>query len=90
MRSAYGLDTPRVVDWRERAACRDHDPEWWSLMGPRVLSSANARAMRVCADCPVLADCAEWADARAFDHVIVAGVARFEMVPHDGLRRWTS
>lgn len=43
-------------DWKQRGACRDHDPElWFSPAG----SLDDKKARGICADCPVLADCAE-------------------------------
>lgn len=50
-------------DWRDRAACRYHDPE---LFYPKrrhgmVREREVARAAAICATCPVLADCRAWA-----------------------------
>lgn len=48
-------------DWRERAACRDSDPDLWfpasdnlRYSDPRVLA-----AVRICRSCPVKAECLE-------------------------------
>ena len=74
-RSAYDLETPRHVDWRDSAACRDYDPTLWDLVG-QALTSDNMLAKRICHRCPVLAECDSWAQGRPFDGVIVAGQVR--------------
>jgi WhiB family redox-sensing transcriptional regulator len=60
-RSSYGLDV--LDDWRHRSACRSHDGEWWF---PDEYRGATAqliqdRAKRICAGCPVRAECLAWA-----------------------------
>ncbi len=45
-------------DWRERAACVGHDPELW-FPGPG--GDSGGRAKRVCAICPVAAECLRFA-----------------------------
>lgn len=47
-------------DWRDRAACRDEDPE---LFFPTAESdsAAYAPAILVCTRCPARAECLEWA-----------------------------
>jgi WhiB family redox-sensing transcriptional regulator len=42
-------------DWRQRAACRDHDPELF-FPTPLNLGGQN-RAAKVCTGCPVQAKC---------------------------------
>jgi WhiB family transcriptional regulator, redox-sensing transcriptional regulator len=50
------------MDWRDRAACLDLDPELWfpvGTTGPAV--EQTERAKTVCAGCPVIAHCLAWA-----------------------------
>ena len=75
MRSAFDLESPRRVDWRESAACRDYDPTLWDLVG-QGLTEDNKAATWICRRCPVLAECDEWAAGRSFDGVIVAAKPR--------------
>ncbi|MGW4040436.1 WhiB family transcriptional regulator [Streptomyces sp. NPDC004778] len=53
----------RAADWRDAALCRSHpDPEMWFPKGTDAVSMANEReAKRVCAGCPALMACREWA-----------------------------
>lgn len=46
------------LDWREFAACRDVDPEWFFPLGDRWSDADRpGRAKAVCAACPVRAEC---------------------------------
>lgn len=61
--SAYELTlpaTPRPMgEWRERGACKDHNPGMWF---PEQGDSRTVRkAQAICAECPVKAECLEWA-----------------------------
>lgn len=50
-------------DWRSRAACRGSEPETFfptATEGPE-LARAEAAAKRICAGCPVRAECLAWA-----------------------------
>ncbi|WP_019630820.1 WhiB family transcriptional regulator [Actinomadura atramentaria] len=48
-----------AADWHARAVCRDADPDlFFALAGQRA---AIADAKRVCARCPVRADCLDQA-----------------------------
>ncbi|KAF4406408.1 MULTISPECIES: WhiB family transcriptional regulator [Streptomyces] len=50
------------MDWRQRAACRDADPDLFfpiGTTGPALRQEEAAKA--VCADCPVARQCLEWA-----------------------------
>lgn len=51
---------PRAADWRDRGSCRDRDP---ALFFPdKREGSANTRqARRICAGCPVVAECLDHA-----------------------------
>lgn len=66
-------------DWRERAACRDEDPELFfplSEHGPGARQTAEAKA--VCARCPVRERCLEYALADGLDHGIFGGLTETE------------
>lgn len=54
--------TEDAARWRERASCRDEEPELFFPVGntgPALLQIAEAKS--VCRTCPVLRECAEWA-----------------------------
>lgn len=64
----------RVTDWRNRAACRDQDPELFfpvSEVGPGECQVAEAKA--VCAGCPVRAECLRFAIEEGLDYGIFGG-----------------
>jgi WhiB family transcriptional regulator, redox-sensing transcriptional regulator len=55
--SCYGS-----ADWRDRAACRNVDPELFfpiGNVGPALVQIGQAK--QICASCPVRAACLEWA-----------------------------
>lgn len=53
------VEGPIVLDWSERAACRGSDPDvFYPSDGAKVVES---RAKKVCARCPVRAECLEHA-----------------------------
>jgi WhiB family redox-sensing transcriptional regulator len=57
-----------TMDWRDRAACRDEDPELFfpvGTSGPALLQIAEAKA--VCRRCPVSSECLKWALASGQD-----------------------
>jgi hypothetical protein len=63
-RADYGLDAGPTEHWRHCAACRDRNPEDWSLTqlsssGPLRVSEENLAALRVCRGCPVRVECYE-------------------------------
>jgi WhiB family transcriptional regulator, redox-sensing transcriptional regulator len=69
----------RYDDWRERAACRDEDPELFfpvSEMGPSARQVDQAKA--VCARCPVRARCLTYALENGLDHGIYGGTTETE------------
>jgi hypothetical protein len=57
------------ASWRDRAACQGQDPAWWVIADGRDMQwlRDNATAMRICASCPVRAEC--WADAEAHEDI---------------------
>lgn len=51
-----------MQNWRERAACRDEDPDLFfpiGTTGPALVQTEDAKA--VCHGCPVRAECLRWA-----------------------------
>jgi WhiB family transcriptional regulator, redox-sensing transcriptional regulator len=49
-------------EWRDRARCRDKDPEFFfpiGTTGPAALQVAEAKAF--CGPCPVRSECLTWA-----------------------------
>jgi WhiB family redox-sensing transcriptional regulator len=70
--TATGLRT----GWLEQAACQHHDPDLFfpvSEVGPGVAQIDDAK--RVCRSCPVIAECLEWAVARAIPFGVWGGLS---------------
>ncbi|HEY0817106.1 MAG TPA: WhiB family transcriptional regulator [Pseudonocardia sp.] len=66
-------------EWRQRAACRDEDPELFfpvSEVGPAARQADAAKA--VCARCPVRERCLEYAVDNGLDHGIFGGTTEAE------------
>ena len=68
MRSAYDLSADAGVDWLLHAACREYDPEWWS-----VPNANNDLARKICRTCPVKQPCLARALRLGSIDMIVAG-----------------
>lgn len=50
------------MDWRHEAACLNHDPEMFFPTGATApMWQEVERAKAVCARCPVVTDCLQWA-----------------------------
>jgi WhiB family transcriptional regulator, redox-sensing transcriptional regulator len=61
-------------EWTDRAACLGSSPELFfpvGMVGPALEQVAAAK--RVCAGCPVRADCLEWALRSGDAHGILGG-----------------
>jgi WhiB family redox-sensing transcriptional regulator len=68
-----------MADWRDRAACRDENPELFfpvSDVGPGARQVAQAKA--VCGSCPVRSECLSYALDNGLDHGIFGGTAERE------------
>jgi WhiB family redox-sensing transcriptional regulator len=68
-----------LTDWRDRAACRDEDPELFfpiSIGGPSLRQIAQAK--QICARCPVRRECLDWALATGQDAGVWGGLAPAE------------
>jgi WhiB family transcriptional regulator, redox-sensing transcriptional regulator len=66
-------------DWRQRAACRDTDPELFfpvSDTGPAARQAEQAKA--ICARCPVRELCLDYALESGLDHGIFGGATETE------------
>ena len=59
--------------WRDRAACRDADPD---LFFPDRAGTDISAAQVICAGCPVRAQCLEFAEATNQVHGVWAGIDR--------------
>jgi WhiB family transcriptional regulator, redox-sensing transcriptional regulator len=67
------------MDWREFAACVGEDPELFYPVGedgPALLQIAEAKA--VCARCPVLAECRDFALGTGDDFGVLGGLTPAE------------
>jgi WhiB family redox-sensing transcriptional regulator len=82
---AVGLRGSRRPDWRDRAACRDSDPELFFPDDENDVKSARAKvksAKLLCRGCPVNAACLSWALASGEQAGIWGGLTEVER------RRW--
>lgn len=67
--------------WRDDAACAGQHADWWTLNGNEhgtgegVLTTANKRALWICATCPVAQPCIREAIALEDRGVIRGGIA---------------
>lgn len=67
------------LNWRDRAACLDEDPELFFPIGakePAMLQIEEAK--HVCARCEVRADCLLWALTIGEDHGVWGGLSEDE------------
>jgi len=68
-------------DWRDRGACLDEDPELFFPIGntgPALAQIEEAKA--VCAGCPVLTECRQWAldNPKLADYGVFGGLSEDE------------
>ena len=82
--TAVGREHPRplVGDWRARAACRGRSDVFFPAEG-----RPGQAARDVCAGCPVLEECREWAIVNVSDVDVVAGSV-FAGVSARTIKRW--
>jgi WhiB family redox-sensing transcriptional regulator len=67
------------MDWRDRSACLDEDPELFFPIGntgPALLQIEEAKA--VCRRCPVMELCAQWAWDTGQDAGVWGGLSEDE------------
>ncbi|MFF3260178.1 WhiB family transcriptional regulator [Streptomyces sp. SID11233] len=68
-----------MQNWRERAACRDEDPDLFfpiGTTGPALVQTEDAKA--VCHGCPVRAECLRWALENGQDTGVWGGLDETE------------
>lgn len=68
-----------MTNWRDRAACLDHDPELWFADSHRQLD--RDRAKRICGTCPARRECGDWATETGQRNGIWGGVDRTPPAP---------
>ncbi|WP_043242446.1 WhiB family transcriptional regulator [Streptomyces violaceusniger] len=67
------------MDWRQRAACAEEDPELFfpiSNTGPALLQIEEAKA--VCRRCPAMDQCLQWAMETGQDSGVWGGMSEDE------------
>lgn len=67
------------IDWQDRAACRDENPELFfptGDTGPALLQIEQAKA--VCNRCPVMGQCRQWALETRQDSGVWGGLSEGE------------
>lgn len=81
-RSHAAPDTlSRAVDWRDAALCRNpaYDPELWFPKGTDARSTADERqAKKICARCPVMDTCRDWAIETRQTHGVWGGLSEHD------------
>ena len=73
--------TTELTDWRQRAACRDLDPDDFFPEGPETAPGVAAQveqAKQVCSGCPVRLRCLLWAMGTKTDHGVWGGMTETE------------
>ncbi len=68
-----------MENWRERAACRDEDPDLFfpiGATGPALVQIEDAKA--VCRGCPVRDECLRWALENGQDTGVWGGLGEAE------------
>jgi WhiB family redox-sensing transcriptional regulator len=71
------------IDWRDRAACRGINPELFFVNGDsgrptRAVTERRDRAKAICAGCPVIDDCLDWAYQIGDDWGVLGGTTPAE------------
>lgn len=64
-------------EWRERAGCREEEPETFFPLGnptSRGYRAQEAAALAICRRCPVVADCLAWAIRTEQRHGVSGGI----------------
>lgn len=72
-------ESEQSMDWRQRAACLDEDPELFFPVGTTGPALEQAeRAKQFCQRCEVIDDCLEWALATNQDAGVWGGLTEDE------------
>ena len=66
-----------MTDWRTHAACADSDPNDWVWINSNKIKDARKAAplKRICATCPVAAQCLDYALDNRIDHGVWGGTS---------------
>jgi WhiB family transcriptional regulator, redox-sensing transcriptional regulator len=64
-----------TTNWREDALCRQVGGDWWY---PEKGGDKGAPAKQICAQCPVTAECLEWALENRERYGVWGGVSERE------------
>lgn len=77
--TTWGMDSDRADDWRERGACRNHDPELFfnDTKGPMAQAAADL-AKTICRRCTVRRQCLLWIGENPQEFGIFAGLTAAE------------
>jgi WhiB family redox-sensing transcriptional regulator len=78
--SVEGFPLDDAIDWRDKAACNDADPELFFPIGntsKRALEQTE-EAKRICQGCQVSSQCLRWALETGQDHGIWGGLTEDE------------
>jgi WhiB family transcriptional regulator, redox-sensing transcriptional regulator len=68
-----------MLDWVQKALCKDEDPELFFPVGATGPAASQIRAAKaVCIRCPVRLECLEWALATAQDAGVWGGLCEDE------------
>lgn len=67
------MSTTEDLDWMNSMACKDADPDDLFLDG-----AAQSKGKRVCAPCPVKAECLAYAKGRGIAHGVWGGMTERE------------
>lgn len=62
--------------WTEEATCAQVDPELFFLEKGQTAKASTAK--KICAVCPVISQCAEWAYRTGDRHAILGGLTSFD------------
>jgi len=73
------VSSAQALDWRDRSACLDEDPELFFPIGntgPAILQIEEAK--QVCRRCEVREQCLQWALEAGQDHGVWGGLSEDE------------
>jgi len=76
VRSAWGLEIERDVNWRQFAACGPETADWFWIVGrpgPTQLTLDNREALRLCQTCPVITNCVRHEQGHRAQYPHIAG-----------------
>ena len=70
--TATNLGMPGFHPWMDESACVGHDPELFFSTEREDVH----KAVRICGECPVIAECRKYAKRHKIGHGVWAGVER--------------